>query len=205
MRSAHFLLVTVVIYFALRMAIIIEHEDSHSSAAWLLGYTTIPMTVVLGNPLTIRDWDGEVPCDQVIRYPGHPAEAIIGDVPLFMQGFFAALRMYMLQHSIPTQRKLVFYTLYLFVVINLIELIAYILMRPWAGSGDAGCFNEGFRLSPWPLFIVGTVFLALASNIHHVFFGEAGYASRRSIRIGSGKGVSSACRDFSTGSRQSFV
>jgi hypothetical protein len=52
--------------------------------------------------------------------------------------------------------------LYLFVVVNLTELVAYILMRPFAGSGDTGRFNEGFGLSPWPLFAAGTVLLLVA-------------------------------------------
>jgi hypothetical protein len=56
----------------------------------------------------------------------------------------------------------VFYALYWFVVINLAELVAYLVMRPFAGSGDTGRFNEGLGISPWFLFVAGTVFILIA-------------------------------------------
>jgi hypothetical protein len=160
-----FSLVTVLIYFALQTILVIVHEYAHSMAAWLLGYTATPFTVVWGNPITIRGWDEGVPYDQVFRSPGHPAEAVIGGIPLFMHAVFAALGLYLLQQRLPTRRKLIFYAVYLFVVVNLTELVAYILMRPFAGSGDTGRFNQGLRLSPWPLFVVGMVLLALAFGV----------------------------------------
>lgn len=159
-----FSLVTILLYFALQTIVVIAHEYAHSIAAWLLGYTATPLTVVWGNPITIRGWDERVPYDQVFRSPGHPAEAVIGGIPLFMHAVFAALGLSLLQR-LPTRRKLIFYVVYLFVVVNLTELVAYILMRPFAGSGDTGRFNEGLRLSPWPLFVVGTVLLALAFRV----------------------------------------
>ena len=160
-----FLLMTVLIYFAFQTIVVIAHEYAHSTAAWLLGYTASPLTVVWGNPITIRGWDEGVPYDQVFRSAGHPAEAVIGGIPLFMHAVFAALGLYLLQRRLPTRRKLIFYAVYLFVVVNLTELVAYLLMRPFAGSGDTGRFNEGLGLSPWPLFVGGTVLLALAFRV----------------------------------------
>jgi hypothetical protein len=133
--------------------------------AWVLGCTATPFTVIWGNPVTIRGWDEGVPYDQLFHLPGYAAEAAIGGIPLLMHAAFATLGLYLLQHRLPTGRILIFYAVYLFVVVNLTELVAYILMRPFAGSGDTGRFNEGLRLSPWPLFVVGTVLLALAFRV----------------------------------------
>jgi hypothetical protein len=156
-----FSLVTLAIYFALQAVVVVLHEHAHSTAAWLLGYTSTPLTVVWGNPLTIIGWDEGVPYDQLFPSAGHSAEAVIGGVPLLMHALFIGLGFYLLRR-LSTWRKFTFYAVYLFVVVNLTELVAYILMRPFAGSGDTGRFNEGFGLSPWPLFIAGTVFLCLA-------------------------------------------
>ena len=158
---ARFLLLTVALYFAEQALVVILHEHAHSTAAWLLGYTPTPFTVVWGNPLTILGWDEGVPYDQIFRSPGHPAEAVIGGIPLLMHSLFAAVGLYVLQRPLATRRRLLFYAVYWFVVVNLTELVAYILMRPFAGSGDTGRFNEGFELSPWPLFLVGSVMLTL--------------------------------------------
>ena len=41
-----FSLVTLAIYFALQAIVVVLHEHAHSTAAWLLGYTSTPFTVV---------------------------------------------------------------------------------------------------------------------------------------------------------------
>ncbi len=79
-----------------------------------------------------------------------------------MHSLFAAFGLYFLQRPLSTRHRLSFYALYWFVVANLTELVAYIVMRPFAGSGDTGRFNEGLRLSPWLLFLVGSVLLIFA-------------------------------------------
>ncbi len=156
------MLLAVVLYFAAQTVIVILHKHAHSTAAWLLGYTPTPFTVVWGNPLTILGWDEGVPYDELFRSPGHPAEAVIGGTPLLMHSLFAAFGLYFLQRPLLTRRKLTFYAVYWFVVANLTELVAYIFMRPFAGSGDTGRFNEGLKLSPWLLFLVGSVLLIFA-------------------------------------------
>jgi hypothetical protein len=160
-----FSLLTITIYLVLQTITVVMHEYAHSTAAWLLGYTSTPLTVVWGNPVTIRGWDEGVPYDQVFRSAGHPAEAVIGGIPLLMHAIFTALGLYLLQRSLPIRHRLIFYAVYWFVVINLTELVAYVVMRPFAGRGDTGRFNEGLRLSPWFLFVVGTVFLLLALRV----------------------------------------
>ena len=159
-----FSLKTVTVYVALQAIVVVLHEHAHSTAAWLLGYTRTPFTVTWRNPLTIQGWDEGVPYDRLFPSAGHPAEALIGGLPLCMHAAFAGLGLYALQRMF-TQRKLPLYVMYLFVVVNLTELTAYILMRPFAGSGDTGRFNEGLSLSPWPLFVVGAVLLFFALGV----------------------------------------
>ena len=47
------------------------------------------------------------------------------------------------------------------------ELIAYIVMRPFAAGGDTGHFNRGLGLSPWILFVAGT--LAILYGLYVLF------------------------------------
>lgn len=159
-----FSVLTVLTYFVLQAVVVVLHEHAHSTAAWLLGYTPTPFTVVWGNPLTIRGWDEGVPYDHLFSASGHPAEAVIGGVPLLMHAVFTGSGLYLLRRLSP-QRRLASYVTYLFVVVNLTELVAYILMRPFAGSGDTGRFNEGLALSPWLLFVAGTATLCIAMGV----------------------------------------
>jgi hypothetical protein len=162
LKLIRFSLLTVVLYFSAQTVIVILHEYAHSTTAWLLGCTQTFRTVIWGNPLTITGWDEGVPYDQVFRSAGHPAEAAIGGMPLLMHAVFTILGLYWLQRRLSAQHPLRGYAVYLFVVVNLTELVAYLAMRPFAGSGDTGRFNEGFGLSPWPLFVVSNVLLVWA-------------------------------------------
>ena len=44
------------------------------------------------------------------------------------------------------------------------ELISYIVMRPFAAGGDTFHFNHGLALSPWLLFVAGTLLIMVASD-----------------------------------------
>ena len=149
-------------YFALQSFVVIAHEYAHATTAWLLGYMPSPFSVVWGNPITIRGWDEGVPYDRLFPSDGHVAEAVIGGIPLLMHAVFAALSLYVLQRPFPRRRRRLFFGLYIFAVINLAELISYVVMRPFIRTGDTGRFNHGLELSPWILFIVGMLLLLFA-------------------------------------------
>jgi hypothetical protein len=157
-----FTLLTIATYLALQTIIVVAHEYAHSITAWLLGYIPSPLTVIWGNPVTIRGWDEGVPYDRLFPSGGNPSEAVTGGIPLLMHTIFVIVGLYFLARPKPTERRPLFYAVYWFVVINLTELVAYLVMRPFAGSGDTGRFNEGLEISPWFLFVAGTVFILIA-------------------------------------------
>lgn len=149
-------------YFVLQDFITIVHEYAHSTSAWLLAYTPTAFTVVWGNWIVPRGWDEGVPYDRLFPLPGNFAEAVIGGIPLLMHTIFLIGSFYFLMRPFPRKRRLLFFTLYLFAVVNLAELISYIVMRPFIPDGDTGRFNEGMSMSPWILFVAGTAFLIVA-------------------------------------------
>ncbi len=110
----------------------------------------------------MQGWDEGVPYDRLFPSNGNLAEAAIGGMPLLMHTIFVVVSLHFLQRFTSGQQKLLFFALYVFVVINPAELIAYIVMRPFIPTGDTGRFNEGTGMSPWVLFIVGVAFLASA-------------------------------------------
>lgn len=156
------MLLTVALYFVGQTVIVLLHEHAHSSAAWFLGYSSTPFTVVWGNPFTMRGWDEGVPYDQLFPSRGNPAESVIGGIPLFMHTVFVALGLLFLLRKRATGSRLVFLAVYWFVIANLAELVAYLWMRPFIPTGDTGRFNAGLSLTPWPLFMAGTALLLFA-------------------------------------------
>jgi hypothetical protein len=153
--------ITIAMYLVLQAIIILMHEYAHSTAAWLLGYIPTPFTVVWGNLLTLRGWDEGVPYDRLFPARGNPAEALIGGIPLIIHTIIVAVGVLLLQRPWTEKEKWLFNALYWFVVLNLAELIAYIIMRPFLSTGDTGRFNEGLGLSSWLLFVVGTILIVI--------------------------------------------
>ena len=64
-------------------------------------------------------------------------------------------------------RPALFFAGYWFLVLNLAELVAYLWMRPFIATGDTGRFNQGLDISPWLLFVCGSLFLAGALLVFH--------------------------------------
>ena len=155
----------VAAFLVLQTLIVVLHEHVHSTMAWLLGYTGTPFTVIWGNPVTMTGWDEGVPYDRLFPRGGVLAESAIGGTPLPMHALFVASGLFSLVKLTPSKHPRLFLIIYVFVVINIGELVAYLVMRPFIPTGDTGRFNAGLSISPFPLFIGGNVGLLLALSI----------------------------------------
>ena len=102
-------------------------------------------------------WDEGVPYSRLFSSGKNAAEAIIGGSPLVVHAVIVILGILLLQRQWMIERKWFFHILYWFVIANFMELIAYIVMRAFAAGGDVGHFSRGLGLSPWILFMAGTL------------------------------------------------
>lgn len=160
--AARYLIVVLITFAAMQAAVVVMHELTHSTVAWLLGDMPSPFGIVWGNPVTLRGWDEGVAYSRLFPAPRNPAEAIIGASPLLMHALLVGFGLWALRTKWLAARKWLFHALFWFVIANLMELVAYIMMRPFASGGDTGHFNRGLGLSPWILFIGGSLLLAAA-------------------------------------------
>lgn len=158
-QTTAYLIVVLITFAVLQSAVVVMHEFTHSTVAWLLGDMARPFDIVWGNPLTMTGWDEGVAYSRLFPKGHDPAEAIIGASPLLVHALVVSSGLLALQKRWMIERKWLFHALYWFVVANLMELIAYIVMRPFAAGGDTGHFNRGLGLSPWGLFSVGTLLI----------------------------------------------
>ncbi len=153
------MIIAIMTFAALQSIVVVMHEFTHSTAAWLLGYMPSPLGIVWGNPLMMTGWDEGVPYSRLFPSGHHAAEAIIGGGPLAVHTVIVTLGILSLQGQRMIKRKWFFHILYWFVIANFMELIAYIVMRAFASGGDVGHFNRGLGLSPWILFVAGTLMI----------------------------------------------
>jgi len=154
-----YMIIVIMTFAALQSVVVVMHEFTHSTAAWLLGYMPSPLGIVWGNPLMMTGWDEGVPYSRLFPSGHYAAEAIIGGSPLVVHTVIVTLGILLLQRRRMIERKWFFHILYWFVIANFMELIAYIVMRAFASGGDVGHFNRGLGLSPWILFVAGTLMI----------------------------------------------
>lgn len=163
-----YLVIAGMTFVVMQALVVIMHEFTHSTVAWLLGHMRSPLDIVWGNPLTLRGWDEGVSYRELVKSGHLLAEAVIGASPLVLHTVIVTAGLIAMQEKLPANRW-AFHALFWFVIANFMELIAYIVMRPFAPNGDTGHFNHGLGVSPWFLFVGGS--LAVARGVRALFLG----------------------------------
>lgn len=151
-----YLIIVVVSFFILQSTVVVMHEFTHSTTAWVLGDLPSPFDIVWGNPLMMTGWDEGVDYHKLVAEGRYIQEALIGGSPLLMHALIVTWSLIFLQKESLVKRKWLFHAVFWFTAANCMELIAYIWMRPFSSHGDTGHFNHGLGLSPWILFILGS-------------------------------------------------
>jgi hypothetical protein len=167
LETLKYVLITVLTFAALQTVLVVMHEFTHSTVAWALGHMQSPLEIVWGNPLTLKGWDEGVDYSQIYASGQFHAAAIIGFCPMILHAVIVTLGLVLLQREWMKGKKWLFHFLFWFVIANFMEIISYITMGSFCTGGDVYHFNHGLGLSPWILFIVGS--LAIAVGLYFLF------------------------------------
>jgi len=152
-------IITIATFIALQGLVVVTHEFTHSTMAWLLDEMKSPADIVWGNPIMMTGWDENVPYRQLFA-EGHDLHAaIIGICPLILHTTLIVIAMRLMRGDWLPERRWLYNAFYWLTVINFMELIAYVYMRSFAGHGDIGNFDKGLNLSPWWIFVAGSAVL----------------------------------------------
>lgn len=154
-------MIAVATYFLFQSVFVIIHEHIHSTTAFLLGRMQDPLAIVWGNPLTLDGWDEGVSYSSLFNAGLGVDAAIIAVMPLVFHAIVVTAGMYLLLSPLLLKKKWTFHLVFWLVVMNLMELIAYMPFRAFAENGDIGNINHGLGLSPWVLFFPGTLLILL--------------------------------------------
>ena len=169
LKPLKYVLLVVATFIVLQAVMVVIHEFSHSTVAWMLGYMRSPLDIVWGNPLTLRGWDEGVHYKEFFAPDHHhPAEAIIGVCPLIVHAIIVILGLIMMRKEWMLPKKWLFHVLFWFTLVNFMELFAYITMGSFLPYGDMGHFNRGVGIPPWIMYIVGT--LAMIPGLYILFW-----------------------------------
>ncbi len=154
-----YLAVSIATFLALQALVVVTHEFTHSTMAWLLGDMQSPLDIVWGNPLTMTGWDEGVEYEQLFAQGRNIQAAIIGFCPLVMHSIVIGVGIRLMCGKWLVERRWAFHTAYWLVVANAMELVAYVYMRSFSGHGDIGILDRGTGISPWWVFVIGSALL----------------------------------------------
>ena len=153
-QTVRYLGITVLSILALQSCMVVVHEFTHSTMAYLLGEMKSPLGIVWGNPIMMTGWDEGVNYTRIFAEGNDWHAAAIGFSPLVMHSIVTGICLF-LMNSGRLRGKWAYHIAFWLAVVNLMELVAYIYMRAFADYGDVGRFNQGLHLSPWCVFLLG--------------------------------------------------
>lgn len=159
--ALRYLILSMATFFALSALFVIIHEHIHSTTAYLLGHKQSPFDIVWGNPLTLAGWDEGVDYSSLFASGEGVDAALIALSPLLFQSGVVIVGLYLLLSDRLLHKKWSSHLLFWLVVVNFMELFAYIGMRAFAPDGDIGNINHGLGLNPWILFLPGMALIAI--------------------------------------------
>lgn len=159
-----FLLNLIGIIIAYYVSVLL-HEWGHGFVAWLYGVKTSPFNIQYGGYF-LQGADENVDYTTLMSSGRGLPVALIGIAGpvvsltiLFIA--FALLNSKKIDHK-PVQ----FIFIYWFLIMNMLPIIQYFSVSPFAPGGDTGHFAQGLNISSWWIFIPGTIILIiLLTNI----------------------------------------
>lgn len=151
-----FLALLAVTFVVMHLVVILMHELSHSSLAVLLGAKEDPLDIVYGSWIGSH-WDENVDYSSLFAAGrGTVAAAIasagvISNILLFLiTGWFLSLKKI-------KNHPWVFHCIFWTCIVTFSMVFEYVYTRSFQHHDDFGNITHGLGISPWPLFIAGTV------------------------------------------------
>ncbi|HEY2022424.1 hypothetical protein [Paraburkholderia sp.] len=168
-RLVAFVMLTPVFFILSLWVSAFPHEYAHSITAWLFGYKLKPFDIDYGS----FDWKNVLFVDGIDEHVNYFLIFLFGDkfaigMIAFAGPFVATLLLYLISLRVIRLKKIrrypyVFYFCLWVNVSNLSELISYVVLRSITKHGDVGHIEFAWGVSPWLVFTIGCVLLAMAT------------------------------------------
>ena len=154
-RPVKFLLTVFIIIIAYYLCVL-PHEWAHGFVAWIFGYKPNPFDVKYGGYLLLY-CDENVPYDKILAAGLGYQAAFIGIAGITYNALIVFCSFIFLNFKKIRKNTVLHKLFYWFAVFNLCGIIGYIPNNTFSSQGDVGRFVSGMHISPWLIFIPGTL------------------------------------------------
>jgi hypothetical protein len=138
---------------------VLPHEWSHGLMAWLFGFKTSPFHAHYGGFLLLH-CDENVPYDSILAQGLGWQAALIGIAGITYNALMLCWSFYMLGDNRINKKPMMQRFFYWFAIFNMCPIIGYIPNGTFTTEGDIGRFVTGLHISPWYVFVPGTLIVA---------------------------------------------
>jgi hypothetical protein len=164
-NTARYLLIILItpILFVLAMWIsVFPHEYAHATVAWLYGFKLSPFDIYYGH----FNWKNVVFVTGIDEHVNYYLIYLLDQPKLIgligFAGPFVTLCIYLLSIGLLHWQKIkkqsyLFYFIVWINLINLSELLSYMILRAFGAHGDMGHIVFGWGISPWWIFLSGVL------------------------------------------------
>ena len=160
--ALHIFSIIVVTYIIAYYACILLHEwMGHGLAAWLFGQKSSPFDIYYGG-WALFHVDENVDYNMLVTTHHQIAAAIIAINAVIVTGILFIVSLTLLPRRNIQKHIYIFSLLFWALVINVIPLMQYFTLTAFSNEGDVGHFTHGLNISPWWVFMPGTVIVVLA-------------------------------------------
>ncbi|MBN2479043.1 MAG: hypothetical protein JXA94_02325 [Parachlamydiales bacterium] len=146
---------------------VLLHEYTHSTVAYLFGYKSNPFDIYYSDPLLFNVFE-KVDYDLIFAQGKNYIVGLIGISAIITNAILFILSTILLNIKFSKKSLFVYSFLFWFSLINLAEIFSYIPIRTFSNYGDIFHFVKGFNINPWWVCFFGTIFVLI--GIWLVFF-----------------------------------
>ena len=159
-RYLTFILATVIILFVTHHLMVLLHEWTHGTTAWMFGCKDSPFDIQYGG-WTLSNVDENINYKLLFSTEKGFVASMIAVSALLMNALLFILSIILLSRKTIQRKRWFFHFFYWFAVMNIGELFSYIPVRTFViNRGDVGHFTYGLNLSPWVVFVPGIFLVA---------------------------------------------
>lgn len=137
---------------------ILLHEWGHGTAAWWFGQKSSPFDVYYGG-WALMQVDENVDYDALILLGQGTHAAIIGVSGVAVSLITLLISFLMVKRPNIQKNTFLFTFFYFSLALSNVPLVQYFILTTFSTEGDIGRFTTGLNISPWWIFIPGTIFV----------------------------------------------
>lgn len=137
--------------------IILLHEWGHGTAAWIFGYNRTPFDIEYGGWFLLHVDEG-VHYDDILAANHGVQAALIGIAGYTVNIIIFLVSIFLMNRDVIKKSAWALSLCYWSAVFNMLAIWGYTPMYSFSIKGDIGRFVHGLQISPWWIFIPGTLF-----------------------------------------------